>query len=495
MMSGRTVLSLRAILVAVLAAVVAGCAIGPNYKRPSVEVPATYRAEGIAPDAASVADVPWWDVFRDAALVGLIDEALKNNHDLRIAASRVEQARYAADVTRSGMLPQAGYQGDAVRARQFNPAGPANDTGNAFLGALQFAWEIDLWGRVRRSTEASLANLFAEENVRRGVILSLVTGVAQAYFELRELDLELEIARNTTESFRYTRDLFGRQLRGGVGTKLETSRAEAALAGTAATIPEIERQIVAKENQISILLGRPPGPIARGTSLTEQTYAPVIPPGLPAALLERRPDILQAEQNIVAANALIGVSIADFFPRIGLTSLYGGQSDDLDDIAKGSANIWSIGASLSGPIFTGGRLYYSYKGRVVAWNEAEVVYEKAVLNALVEVSNTLVAREKFAGSEIEQERQVAALRDSVRLSTLRYTGGLSSYFEVLDAQQQLFPAENALARTRLNRLVSVVQLYRALGGGWRAEEERRPEQYPLRREALDAIIPGTAPQR
>jgi len=493
MMSRRTFLSLRIVVVAVLAAVVAGCALGPNYQRPAVDTPPAYRSEGAeaAPvDATSLADLPWWQVFQDPVLKELIEQALTNSYDMRIVASRVEQARYGVGVTRADLLPQASYEGGAQRGRFFNPAGSDNLTGNAFLGAFQMAWEIDVWGRVRRATEASLANLFATEDVQRGVILSLVTSVAQGYFELRELDLELEIAKRTRVSFQQTLDLFTRQLVGGVGNKLAVERAAAALANAAAAIPETERQIVAKENQISILLGRHPGPIPRGTVLTEQAYPPEVPAGLPAGLLERRPDILQAEQNIVVANALVGVSITNFLPRIGLTTLYGGQSTEIENIVKGPGNIWSVGGALTGPIFQGGRLYYSYKGSVAAWEDAKLSYEQTVLNALGEVSNTLVARQKFAQSRVELEKQVAALRESVRLATLRFNGGLANYYEVLEAQQQLFPAENFLARTRLNQLAAVVQLYRALGGGWRAEEERHPERYVLRREVLDAVAPG-----
>jgi len=354
------------------------------------------------------------------------------------------------------------------------------------------AWEIDVWGRIRRATEESLANLVAAEDVRRGVVLSLVTGVAQAYFELRELDLELEIAIRTRASFQQTLDLFTRRLLGGVGNKLATSRAEAALASTAATIPDLEREIVAKENQIAILIGRNPGPVGRGAVLTEQAPPPEVPVGLPASLLERRPDVLAAEEAIVASNAAVGVAVGNFLPRVGLTSLYGGQSTDIDKILQGPASIWSIGGSVLGPIFQGGRLYYDYKGRVAEREAAKLAYRQAVLNALGEVSNALVAREKLALSRADLEREVLALQDSVRLSTLRYTGGLASYYEVLEAQQQLFPAENSLARTELSQLVAVVQLYRALGGGWQAEEQRRPERYPIRRDVLDAIVPGGA---
>ncbi|TMA32479.1 MAG: efflux transporter outer membrane subunit [Deltaproteobacteria bacterium] len=478
---------MRTGLVVAVSVALAACAIGPNYHPPEVEEPPAFRGEE-TPAATSIADLPWWEVFRDPVLKGLIEEALAQNYDLRIAASRVEQARYAVGVVRADALPQAGYQGSAERGKFFSVGG--NDTHNAFFAALQTAWEIDLWGRIRRATEASLADLYAAEDTRRGVVLSLVTDVAQAYLELRELDLELEIALRTRDSFQDTLDLFERQLRGGVGTKLATSRAEAALANTSATIPDLERRIVAKENQLSILLGRPPGEIARGTSLVEQDFAPEVPAGLPSALLRRRPDVLQSEQNIVAANAQVGVAIANFLPRIGLTALYGGQSSELEDILKSSSEVWSIAASVTGPLFQSGRLYYGYKFDVAAWEASLHAYEGTVLNALAEVSNALVARQKFVAANAELERQVRALQDAVTLSNSRYTGGLANYYEVLEAQQELFPAENALALNRLDSLVSIVQLYRALGGGWQAEEAAHPEQYPLRRDALDKLVPA-----
>ncbi|TMA80314.1 MAG: efflux transporter outer membrane subunit [Deltaproteobacteria bacterium] len=475
----------------IAALVLSGCAIGPNYHRPKVEVPAAYRgAESESPSPSSIADVPWWELFHDPVLEQLIEEALTNGYDIRIIAKRVEQARYAVGVTRADLLPQASYQGSAQRGKVFNPFGGDNVTGNNFFAALQMAWEIDVWGRIRRATEASLADLVAAEDVRRGVILSLVTGVSQAYFELRELDLEMEIALRTRDSFQQTLDLFTRQLVGGVGNKLATSRAAAALASTAATIPDLDRQIVAKENQIAILLGHAPGPVARGATLTDQTHPPDVPAGLPSSLLERRPDVLAAEQAIVASNAVVGVSIGNFLPRFGLTALYGAQSSEIENILKGPANLWSIGGSVLGPLFQGGRLYYEYRGSAAAWEVAKLAYEQAVLSALGEVSNALVAREKLALSRAELEREVLALQDSVRLATLRYTGGFASYYEVLEAQQQLFPAENTLARTELDQLVAFLQVYRALGGGWQSEEARHPDRYPVRRDALDAIVPG-----
>jgi multidrug efflux system outer membrane protein len=465
------------------------CAIGPNYERPAIQTPPAYRAVDAPLDGKSIADLPWWEVFRDPTLKALVEEALAANYDARIAAARVEQARYGVGVTRADLMPQVDYAGGAQRGKFFVSPELPNQTGNIFLGAFQMAWEIDVWGRIRRATEASLADLFASEDVRRGVVLTVITDVAQAYFELRELDLELEIANRTRDSFQQTLDLFTRQLLGGIGNKLATSRAEASLADAAATIPDIERRIIAKENQLSVLLGRHPGEIARGNVLTDQPIAPDVPPGLPSELLERRPDVLAAEQNVVATNALVGVALGDFFPRFGLTSIYGGQSSDIDNIVKSAGNIWAIGGSITGPLFQGGRLYYGYKGSVVDWQAATLAYEQTVLNALADVSNALVARQKFIAAEVERRRQVEALQEAVRLAIVRFTGGFADYFEVLEAQQELFPAELLLARNELDQLVSVVQLYRALGGGWRQEEAAHPDVYVLRREVLDAVVP------
>jgi multidrug efflux system outer membrane protein len=346
------------------------------------------------------------------------------------------------------------------------------------MGRFNLAWEFDVWGRIRRSTEAALAELLASEEFRRGVVLSLVSEVAQAYFELRELDLELEIAQRTTESFQKTLELFSRRLQVGVASKLETARAEASLASTAAIIPNLERFIVAKENQINVLLGRGPGPIPRGAVLTDQMFPPATPPGLPSQLLERRPDIRQAEQTLIAANARIGVAEANFFPRIGLTALFGGASTEIENVVKGTGNIWTAIGQLSGPIVQGGRLYSSYQASIAQWEQAKLQYQQSVITALQEVSNALSDQQKLAEAQKEQARAVAAFQESVRLATLRYTGGFAGYFEVIEAQQQLFPAENTLAQTRRDQLIAVVQLYKALGGGWATYAEQ-PQPPPL----------------
>jgi outer membrane protein, multidrug efflux system len=455
-------------------AAITGCTFGPNYLRPELSIPATHRGQIGVPEATSLADLPWWQVFWDVALEGLIEEALVNNYDLRTAAARVEQARALAGVARSEFFPQTGYQGSIGRAYgtpQSRVIILPGQEESAFSGVFTLAWEFDVWGRIRRSNEAALADLFASEEFRRGVVLTLVSDVAQAYFELLELDLELEIAQRTVASFQQTLDLFTRRLQLGVASKLETARAEAALAATAATIPALERRTVVKENQINVLLGRNPGPIPRGTPLVNQAFPPVIPVGLPSQLLERRPDIMQAEQTLMAANARIGVAEANFFPRIGLTGFYGGASTEIENVVKGSANLWSFAGQLTGPLLQGGLLYENYQATVAQWEQTKLQYEQSVIRAFQEVSDALTAQQKLAEVREEQTRAVMAYRESVRLSTLRYTGGFANYFEVIEAQQLLFPAEIILAQVQRDQLTTVVELYRALGGGWSAYAE------------------------
>jgi len=455
--------------VAVVMPLLAACAVGPRYRRPAVATPETTRGQLGPADPASLADSPWWVVFRDPALQTLVDEAIRGSHDLRAAAARVEQARNQIAVARADMFPQVSYQGQAVRERAAIPGSPANVAFNSFLGTFNLAWEIDVWGRIRRATESARADYLAAEAARRGVLLTLVSDVAQAYIELLELDRELEITQGTTITFQDTLDLFRRRYAGGIGTLLEVSRASAALTQARAGIPELERQIVAKENQLSILLGRPPGDIVRRPTSDNLSPLPEVPVGLPSQLLERRPDIQQAEQALVAANADVGVAVANFFPRLGLTGLYGGQSSELENVVKSAGNVWAIGGSLAGPIFQGGRLLASYRATSAAWDEAVERYQQATLQAFAEVSNALVTHQKLKGVHADRDETTKALQTSVALSLQRYNDGVANYFEVLEAEQQLFPAELDLARTQRDELVAVVTLYRALGGGWQLD--------------------------
>lgn len=453
-------------LVALAAVVLAGCAVGPNYRRPALDVPEETRGEAGPPEPDSLADLPWWEVFGDPVLQDLIREALASNHDLRAAVARVEQARQLVGVARADLLPQIGYNGEAARGRFFVPGAPSNETLNSFLGSFNLAWEIDIWGRIRRATEAARAEYLGTEDFRRGVLLTLVSDVAQAYFDLLSLDRELEIAKLTTEAFDDTVQLFTDRYEGDVGTLLEVERGVAARAQAAATIPTIEAQIVAKENQLCILLGRVPGDIVRGTPLNEQSLPPDVPVGIPSQLIERRPDIRQAEQAVVAANANVGVAVGNFFPRLGLSTLYGGQSSEIEALVKGAGNIWAVAGTLAGPIFQGGRLLASYRATKAEWEASVQDFQQTTLNAFAEVSNTLVLEEKLQGVREQKEVQVRALGKSVELALERYHEGISSYYEVLEAQQELFPAQLTLAQTIRDQLVAVVVLYRALGGGW-----------------------------
>ena len=450
----------------VAAAAVGGCAVGPNYARPSLPIPESYYGETQISEARTLADAPWWPVFEDPVLTSLIEEALRSGFDARVAAARVEEARARYGIARSERFPSITYEvgGQHYRADQLvNPSGTAH---TRWLADVGLSWELDLWGRVRRLSESALAQYLASEESRRGVLLTLAAEVATSYLDLRELDAELEIARRTAEAFEGTYELFDRRLQGGAASALETARAEAALGEVTAQIPEIERAIVARENQINFLLGRSPRSIAReGPS---PTLPPDVPPGLPSLLLERRPDIRQAEQLLVAANANVGVAKAGFFPRISLTGLFGNVSPELSDLFS-NGTTWSIGAGLVGPLFQGGRVRRGHEAAIAQWDEARIGYEAAVVNALGEVSGALVDRAKLFETERQRGRAVAAHREAVRIANVRYASGHSAYFEVLEAQQQLFPAEIGLARTRRDQRVAVVALYRALGGGWKEE--------------------------
>jgi multidrug efflux system outer membrane protein len=449
---------------------VTGCAVGPNYKRPPVTAPDQVRGQIGSAEAASLADKAWWEIFGDETLRSLIDESLAKGYDVRIAAARVEEARANAGIARADFFPQIQYSAQWSRSRQSGAAfGISNIPPlNLHDVNLGLSWEIDLWGRIRRASEAALAQYLGTAEARRGVMLSLVSEVATQYFELRELDLLLEIAKRTAGAYQGTYDLFLRRFEVGEASGLETASAEALLSNVAGQVPLIESQIVAQENAICLLLGRNPGPIARGAVLTDQLLPPEIPPGIPSDLLQRRPDLRQAEQQLVAANASVGVAMANFFPTISLTGAFGGVSPEVSDLFT-AGKTWSIAAGLVGPLFQGLRLKNQYDARVAQWEQAKLQYEQAVTSAFGEVSSALIAHQKLAEAETQQARTVTAYREAVRLSNDRYLAGLASYLDVLQAEQLLFPAENTLAQTRFSRLANFVALYRVLGGGWNIE--------------------------
>ena len=455
------------------ACVLSGCVMGPQYKRPAVEAPPAFRGQQGA-EPSSIADLPWWELFRDETLRGLIRSAITNNKDLRVAVARVEQARQFAAQAHAEYLPQVGYEAGVSEGKNQSLGNPAPIGGvrqGTAMAALAATWEADVWGRIRRSNELALARYLQTEHARRGVLLSLVSRVARGYFQLLDLDLRLDIAHRNLTAFEDTLNLFQERLNAGKASLLETARAEAAVAMTAATIPELERQIAIQENEIQILLGTVPGPIVRRGMLLEQTVPPEVPAGLPSSLLERRPDVREAESNVQAANAQIGIATAAYFPRIGLTALLGRVSSPLDEFVSGRASVWGVAALAAGPIYTGGALRAQKREAVAFWEESRIQYEQTVLGAFRDVSNALITREKLEATRARLAEAVTAYQAAVEVAQQRYRAGKSSYFEVLDAQQQLFPAQNALAVTERDRRLALVQLYQALGGGWSLRDE------------------------
>jgi multidrug efflux system outer membrane protein len=459
------------LLFSLMGLVIFGCAVGPNYKRPSVNSPDAFRFDNSVTNTTA-AEFAWWQVYRDQTLQALIHEAFTNNFDVRIAAARVEQSRAVAMQARSQLVPSATYNGDASRGRNQlfgSPFPNKGVTANSASASLNAFWEVDLWGRVRRLNESARAQYLASEEGRRGVQISLLGDVATAYFQLLELDKELEIAGETTNSFAESLRIFSQRLQGGTASALESSRAEAAFDEAAAALPSIRQRIAETENQLSVLLGRNPGPIHRPTPLLKQDILPEIPAGLPSILLERRPDIRESEQSLRSANAQVGESIAEFFPKIGLTALVGKVSPELSAFTLGSANMWGVAAQGAGPLFEGGRLVGRYKESKAVRAESTLRYQQTILNAFREVSDALVAREQLAEIREYQARQVGALDQAVKLSSERYVAGKASYYEVLEAQQQLFPAQLNLARTERDQFLAIVTLYKVLGGGWQNE--------------------------
>ena len=459
----------RALVFASVAlACLAGCAIGPNYKPPAVGMPVNFRF-ATNQSASSFANLPWWEVFKDPTLLELINAAVTNNYDLRRAVARVEQARNLAVAARAPLFPQVGYGGSVSRGRNalFNaPAFLNGATASSALANLNAVWEIDLWGRIRRMSEAARAEYLATEEARRGVTLALVSELATAYFELLQFDEELTIQRAATNAYTASYRLFEDRLNNGAASKLETDRAAAALANAASIIPRLELSVATTENQINVLLGQNPGPVARNALTNRAMITPDIPAGLPSELLRRRPDVLASEQLLVAANANVGASLANFFPQIGLTTFIGKVSPELSAFTAGSANMWNVGATMAGPLFQGGQLRAQYRASKARFDEARAAYEQNVLTALQEVSDALIARQKLGEARFYNEQAASALASSVDLATQRYVGGRSSYYEVLEAQQELYPTQRAQVQAQVGEWLAIIQLYKALGGGW-----------------------------
>jgi multidrug efflux system outer membrane protein len=447
--------------------VLSGCAaVGPNYMRPQMPVPPQHRFVEGAVQAESLADLPWWQVFDDPTLQTLIREAIANNLDLQIAAARVEEARAQAGIAKSFLYPRVdgmaavSVRGASTTAEDDDTTHPSGNFG------FQLSWELDLFGRLRRQREAAYAVALASEQGRRGVLVTLVGDVATNYFLLRELDLQLEISRQTLAINDETVTYFQNRLEGGVSNRLELDRIQANRSETAAAIPQIEQDIALVENAISMLLGRPPGPIDRESLAPTEELPPPIPSGLPASLLERRPDVVEAEQLLVAANADIGAARALFFPTINLTGFVGGVSSDLTSFLGGEGAVWSAGAGVLQPIFQGGRLRRNLEAAQARFDGAVASYRRAALNGYREVANSLITIQKLALVRAERQLGVTALQDAADLSRARYDAGLASYIEILTADQELFERQLLLAQTRGAELRARAELYRALGGGW-----------------------------
>jgi multidrug efflux system outer membrane protein len=466
----------RGILTALAAALLAGCTVGPNYHRPAISTPANFRApEPLPPSqAASLADVKWFEVFKDDKLQELIRTALAQNYDLRDAVAHVEAARANLGITRSNQFPNFGASGDVEINRlsrngatplpaEFLPSQNRN-FGEASLGLLSF--EIDLWGKLRRATEAARAQLLSADENRKAVITTLVSDVATSYLTLRELDYALDISQRTLQTREESLDLTKSRQSGGVATLLDLRQAEQLVYTAAETIPTLQQQIEQTENQIRLLLGENPGEVVRGHSLTEQNLAPEVPAGLPSELLERRPDIRAAEQDLIAANAQIGVAKAAYFPQLSLSGTLGGQSTQLSSLFSGPSSAWSLVPQVTQPIFTAGRLKSNVRLAQAQRESALIQYEKTIQTAFSEVSNALIAHQRVRESRVQQEALVFALQDRVRLAYIRYRGGVDTQLNALDADRDLFQAELDLAQIRLQELLTVVQLYKALGGGW-----------------------------
>lgn len=464
----------RLVRVAFLSSLLCSCAAGPKYHRPVVETPNTFRDLSVNPQAvspqiqaqsASYADEPWWQVFKDPKLQELIRTALKQNYDLQLATERINAARAQLAITRSSLFPQVQAGGNFNGGKE-----------NTFQSKYNFltlvgdaAFQLDLFGRLRRATEAARAELLATDAARQTVVLTLVSDVASDYFTLLQMDLQLQITRGTVATQTDSVKLTNFRVEHGVATKLDVLQAQQVLDTANAQIPDLERQIGQEENAINILLGNYPDGISRGLPLVGQELPPEVPPGMPSSLIERRPDIREAEQVLVAANAEIGVAKAQFFPQITLTGSGGGsfgRSSAFSNLFPTQIGIWSYGAQVSQPVFTGGALRGNLHSAESQHAQALILYRQTIQRAFGDVSDALIGYDKLHQVRVRQEESVADLQESVRISTLRYKGGTTTYLEVLDGQRSLYGAELTLAAARGDEYRSLVQLYKALGGGW-----------------------------
>ena len=464
---------MRGVALIALSVLLISCAVGPDYSRPDIPTSDTYRMVEEGKDLPSLANTAWWELYRDAELQKLIRIALEGNKDLKRAVATVDEFAARALVAKTDFAPQMNGTVNAPAfgsTRNFQFPGFPNPFNYYVQGNL--AWEIDIWGRIRRSNEAALGDLLAREESRRALILQIVGGVAQAYFDLRQFDMQLEIATRTLQAWEESVRISQARLRQGLINRLDVDQFQAERENAAARIAELKRQKVQKENELSVLLGRNPTQISRGQSLTEQLMPPVVPAGLPSDLLQRRPDVVQAEQQLAAATARIGMAKADRFPKLSITGLMGFASPQLSKLGGSDTFFGVVGPSLTGPLFNATILGFQQEAAEAQARQAIAQYEQTILVAFREVEDALVGVSTAREQAAAQEKQVTALQSALHLANLRYKGGLANYLDVLIAQRNLFDAELSLAATRRLHLVSVVQLYKALGGGWMPETAR-----------------------
>jgi outer membrane protein, multidrug efflux system len=473
----------------------AGCAIGPDYRKPEVPLPPAWMVD--MQTAKDTANTLWWEQFNDPSLNDLIATALRQNYDLRIATARVEEyyGRYGA--TRADLFPQVGYGASAGRTQvsekgAFAGTPGAGSPSTSYQAQFSASWEIDIWGKIRRATEAARADLMAVEDFRSGVILSLVSSMATAYVDLRSLDRQFEIARQTAKSREESVRLFELRFKGGNISEMELSQVKSEYYVALAAIPDLEKRIRQQENLINLLLGRNPGPIARGKVL-EDIVLPAVPAGLPSDLLVRRPDIRQAEQALIAANARIGVAKAQYFPSISLTGFFGSASTQLSDLFTGPAGAWSYAGTLAGPIFTAGKIKGTVKAAQAVQQEALFGYEQAIRIGFREFEDALIDQDRTRVQLDAQAKQVEVLATYARLARLRYENGYTSYIEVLDAERSLFNSQLSYAQTQDTLLRALVNLYKASGGGWIIEADKQSRQTAMVSQPTGTPGPAATP--
>ena len=474
-MKSRRRTDMRFFMVFIIAAWIAGCTVGPDYIRPNINTPDAYRFED--KESRVTANTEWWRQFQDPVLEALISEALLNNKNILIAAANIEKAAGVLTQTRSSFFPRIDYTGSGTKqlaSEQGATPLPASVTNPQTTYQLlsNASWEIDLWGRIRRQTEAAQAELLSTEDAKRGIILSLVSSVASGYIQLLGLDMQLMISRRTLATYAESVRLFELQFKYGLVSQMNLEQARTQYETAAGKIPQIASQVAQAEHALSILLGRNPGPIQRERTIFE-LMIPEVPAGLPSDILVNRPDIRQAEQSLIAANARIGAARALYYPSISLTGAFGVSSVDLSNLFNGSARVWSYAGSVTGPIFTAGEISGQVKQAEAARNAALITYELSIQNAFADVENALIAREKQAEQLRAQERLVKAGQEYARLALLQYKGGYATYLTVLNAQQQLFPAELNHAQYLAAAFTSYVDIYKAMGGGWVTASEKK----------------------